>query len=114
MRQVVICLQLRRNPGDTMLPVFDAIADRQPRALDRAAERWMQVAVDQTEQGGLSRTVRPEHCPMLARTQRPVQIADHRAVITKEGGVRNANEPGRNGDIADFRGPSARWTGSRK
>src|SRR5918995_6429318 len=101
MRQVVICLQLGRNPGDATLPVFDALADRQPGTLDRAAERWMQIAVDETEQCGLSRTVRAEHCPMLARTQRPVQIADYRAVVAEDGGVRDANEPWSSRDIAD-------------
>src|SRR5687767_15375639 len=112
MRQVVICLQLRRNAGDAMLPVFDAITDRQPRALDRAAERRMQIAVDQAEQCGLSRTVRAEHCPMLARSQRPVEIANDGAVVAVDSGVRDANDPARSGDASDFGALSALRTRS--
>ena len=98
----MIGLQFRRDPRDATLPILDAIADRQAGTLDRAAERRMQIAVDQAEQRRLAATVRTEHGPVLAGEQRPVEIANDRAVVAEDRGAGDANERGRNGDCPHF------------
>ena len=51
---------------------------------------------------------------MLARSQRPVQIANDRPIVAVDGGVRDANEPARSGGVSDFGALSALRTRSTR